>query len=117
MDQDFIVQAIGASIVLVLVVWFINPFPSYDLRANPLSFLLMFSCSLLSLVLLEFGEMELKIKLTYESFSLLLVMIVLSALLAYGIAGFGSFLAAPYPTLTSAFFLLPILQRFITEMF
>jgi|GEM_PF-5345782 len=109
-------QVAAASLMLVLIVWFLNPF-SYNLRANPLNFLLLFSCSLLSALLLQFAEKEFRIKYTDESFSLLAGMVVLSALLAYGIVGYGSFLLNPYPILTSAFFLLPILQRFIQERF
>ncbi|MEM3555935.1 MAG: hypothetical protein QXF56_04425 [Candidatus Micrarchaeia archaeon] len=116
MDWDFLTQAAGASLILIFIVWFLNPF-SHDLRANPLNFLLLFSCSLLSATLLMLGEKEFKIKYTYESFSLLAGVVVLSALLSYGIAGYGSFLLNPYPLLTSAFFLLPIVQRFIQERF
>jgi quinol-cytochrome oxidoreductase complex cytochrome b subunit len=117
MEEEFVIQAIVAAVLLLFAVWFFNPFSAYDMRANPLNFLLLFSCSFLSLVLMEFGERELKVKLTYESFSLLAGMIVLSALLAYGLMGYGSVLSTPYPLLTSAFFLLPILQLFIKERF
>jgi hypothetical protein len=117
MDESFIVQAVGACVLLLLLVWFLNPFPAYDLRGNPLNFLLLFCCSMTSLVLLEFGERELKIRFTYESFSLIVGMIVLSALLSYGIAGYATILSAPYPILASAFFLLPVVQRFLKERF
>ena len=117
MDESFVIQAIGACVLLLFLVWFLNPFSGYDLRANPINFVLLLSCSGISLILLEFGESELKTKLTYESFSLLVGVVVLSALLSYGIAGYAPILSTPYPLLASAFFLLPILQLFMKERF
>lgn len=118
MDQDFLLQTIVASLMLAFIVWFLNPFSaSYDLRANPLNFALLLSCSLASALLLDFGEREFRIRYTYESLTLLLGVIVLSAALSYGLVGYGSFLLSPYPLLSSAFFLLPLLQKFIHERF
>ncbi|MCX6776877.1 MAG: hypothetical protein NTY73_02835 [Candidatus Micrarchaeota archaeon] len=90
MDQDFIVQALGASLLLLLLVWFLNPFsPAYNLKENPVNFLLLFSCSVISLVLLECGEKEFKIKMSYESLSLFTGVVILSTLLSYSLANFG----------------------------
>jgi len=119
MEEDFIIQAIGASILLLMLLWFLNPFaPVYDLRANPVNFLLLFSCSGISLALLECGEKQFKIKMSYESLSLFAGVAVLSFLLSYSVANFGvSMLSTPFPLLSSIFFLLPIAQLFLRERF
>jgi hypothetical protein len=119
MDEGFIVQAIGASALLLLLVWFLNPFaPVYNLRENPVNFLLLFSCSGISLVLLECGEKEFKIRMGYESLSLFTGVIVLATLLSYSLANFGmSILSTPFPLLSAIFFLLPIVQLFLRARF
>jgi len=119
MDQDFIVQSLGASLLLLLLVWFLNPFsPVYNLKENPVNFLLLFSCSGISLVLLECGEKEFKIKMSYESLSLFAGVVILSTLLSYSLANFGmSILYTPFPLLSGVFFLLPVLQLFLRGRF
>jgi hypothetical protein len=117
MDEAFIIQALGASVVLIFILWFLNPFmPTYDLKANMMNFAMLFSCTLMSLVMLQFGEKEFKTRLTLESFSLFTGVIVLSAVLAYSLTEYGTPLSAtPYPLLPAVFFLIPIVQLFVRE--
>jgi uncharacterized membrane protein YadS len=117
MEQEFILQALGASVFLVFLLWFLNPFsPAYDMRANPMNFALLFSCSIMSLVMLQFGEKEFKTRISFESLSLFVGVIVLSAVLAYSVTEYGvPIFMTPYPLLPSIFFLLPILQLFVRE--
>ena len=117
MEEEFILQALGASVVLIFLLWFLNPFlPTYDMRANFMNFALFFSCTLMSLVMLQFGESEFKTRLSLESFSLFSGVIVLSAVLSYSIVNYGvPVLSTPYPILPAAFLLLPIVQLFVRE--
>jgi hypothetical protein len=117
MDEEFIIQALGASVVLIFLLWFLNPFtPTYDMRANLMNFPLLFSCTLISLVMLQFGESEFKTHLSLESLSLFVGVIVLAAILSYSVIDYGvPVLSTPYPILPAGFLLLPILQLFVRE--
>ena|SRR5271157_3160768 len=117
MKEGFIVQALGASVVLIFLLWFLNPFmPAYNMRANLMNLPLLFSCTLMSLAMLQFGESEFKTRMSLESFSLFVGVIVLSAILSYSIIDYGiPVLSTPYPILPAAFLLLPILQLFVRE--
>jgi hypothetical protein len=117
MDEAFIIQALGASLVLVFILWFLNPFlPAYDLRANVMNFAMLFSCTLMSLVMLQFGEKEFKTHLSFESFSLFAGVVVLSAVLSYSLIEYGTSLSStPYPLLPAVFFLIPMVQLFVRE--
>jgi hypothetical protein len=117
MEEEFIIQALGVSVLMSALLWFLNPFsPTYNMRGNPMNFVLLFSCSVMSLVILQFGEREFRTRLSIESVSLFAGVIVLSALLSYSILEYGVLIyRAPYPLLPAIFFLLPILQLFIRE--
>lgn len=117
MDEGFIAQAVGLSLVLMAALWLLNPFmPNYDMRTNPMNFAILLSCTVMSLVMLQFGEMEFKTRLSAESFSLFAGVIVLSAILSYSVLAYGTpVLATPYPLLLVIFFLLPVLQLFVRE--
>jgi hypothetical protein len=117
MDEEFIIQALGAGVLLIFILWFLNPFlPVYDLRANLLNFAMLLSCTLMSLVMLQFGEKEFKTRLSLESFSLFIGVIILSAMLSYGVIEYGfPIFSTPYPLLPTLFFLLPIVQLFVKE--
>ncbi len=116
MKEEFIIQALGASVLLIFLVWLLNPFlPAYDMRANIMNFPMLFSCTLMSLVMLQFGEKEFKTRLSLESFSLFAGVIILSAILAYSVINYGAPVISPYPLLPAIFFLLPIVQLFVRE--
>jgi hypothetical protein len=116
MEEEFIVQSIALSVLMLALVWFLNPFPQFNLRANPMNYLLLFSCSMTSLVMLQFGEKEFKTRISFESFTLFLGVVVLAAVLSYSVLEYNiPLFLTPYPTLSAIFFLLPIIQLFVKE--